>query len=63
MGGACRAELLSSTKGLGYMIQIGRVLAKPAIIITGMFVLGFSGAVMSGVLGILENRFSKWSRK
>lgn len=57
------AELLASTKGLGYMIQIGRVLAKPEIIITGMIVIGCSGAVMSGLLGLFEKRFAKWSRK
>lgn len=57
------AELLASTKGLGYMIQIGRVLAKPEIIITGMFVIGCSGAAMSAVLSILEKNFAKWSRK
>lgn len=57
------AELLASTKGLGYMIQIGRVLAKPDIIITGMFVIGCSGAVMSALLGVLEKRLVKWSKK
>ncbi len=57
------AELLASTKGLGYMIQIGRVLAKPEIIITGMFVIGCSGAAMSAVLNAIERRLAKWSRK
>lgn len=57
------AELLASTKGLGYMIQIGRVLAKPSIIITGMFVIGCSGAVMSMVLSFFEHKFSEWSTK
>ncbi len=56
------AELLASVKGLGYMIQMGRVLAKPALIITGMFVIGCSGYLMSAVLGLIEKRLSKWSK-
>ena len=57
------AELLASVKGLGYMIQMGRVLAKPALIITGMFVIGCSGAIMSVALEALERKLSNWSRK
>lgn len=57
------AELLASTKGLGYMIQIGRVLAKPEIIITGMIVIGCSGAVMSAALDLLDKKLVKWSKK
>ena len=41
------AELLAASVGLGFMIQQGRRLARPDIIIVGMLTIGFLGALMS----------------
>ncbi|WP_428561586.1 MAG: ABC transporter permease [Solidesulfovibrio sp. DCME] len=56
------AELLAASQGLGYMIQIGRRLARPDIIIVGMLTIGFTGALMSVALTFIESRFAS-SRK
>jgi ABC-type nitrate/sulfonate/bicarbonate transport system permease component len=56
------AELLAASQGLGYMIQLGRRLARPDIIIVGMLTIGFTGALMSLALTYIESRFAS-SRK
>ena len=57
------AEMLASTEGLGYMIQIGRNLIRPDIIIVGMFTIGLTGALMSFVLGLFEKKVAPWRYK
>lgn len=52
------AELLAASDGLGYMIQMGRRLARPDIIIVGMLTIGFTGAAVSAVLTFVEERFT-----
>jgi len=54
------AEMLASSAGLGYMIQIGRQVARPDIVIVGMIVIGAIGAILSGLLSFIEHRFLKW---
>jgi NitT/TauT family transport system permease protein len=56
------AELLAASQGLGYMIQLGRRLSRPDIIIVGMLTIGFTGALMSLALTAIESRFAS-SRK
>lgn len=57
------AEMLASTKGLGYMIQIGRNLIRPDVIIVGMFTIGFTGALMGWILGLFEKKIAPWRYK
>lgn len=57
------AELLASTAGLGYMIQQGRSLVRPDIIIVGMLTIGFTGALMAFAVGSLENKVVPWRVK
>jgi len=54
------AEMLASSAGLGYMIQIGRQVARPDIVILGMIVIGAIGAILSGLLSLFEHRFLRW---
>lgn len=54
------AEMLAASAGLGYMIQTGRTVARPDIVIVGMLVIGGIGAVLSGLLSRLEGYFLKW---
>lgn len=49
------AELLASTKGLGYMIQQARGIYRPDIIICGMIAIGLVGALFSWILSKIEN--------
>jgi len=53
------AEMLASTKGLGFMIQMGRMLARPDIILVGMITIGGLGALLAGILLLLERKFVK----
>lgn len=57
------AEMLASTKGLGYMIQQARGIYRSDIIICGMIAIGFLGAMFTWVLSFIENRIVKGVRK
>jgi ABC-type nitrate/sulfonate/bicarbonate transport system, permease component len=53
------AELLASTRGLGYMIQQARAISKPDIIIVGMIAIGAVGAIFDAVLHAIEIQVAK----
>lgn len=53
------AELLASTKGLGYMIQQARAISRPDIVIVGMLAIGAVGALMDSILHLVEVRVAK----
>lgn len=57
------AEMLASTKGLGYMIQQARGIYRPDIIICGMIAIGAIGAVFSGFLSLIEGKIVKGVRR
>lgn len=54
------AEMLAASAGLGYMIQIGRTVARPDIVIVGMVVIGAIGALLALVLSHAEKYFLRW---
>ncbi len=54
------AEMLAASAGLGYMIQIGRTVARPDIVIVGMVVIGAIGAILSAILSRCEKYFLRW---
>ena len=54
------AEMLASIRGLGYMIQMGRTIIRPDIIIVGMFTIGLTGAMLNGILGLFEKKVAPW---
>lgn len=56
------AELLAASQGLGYMIQLGRRLARPDVIIVGMLTIGFLGALLSWILTLIESKFASSRR-
>lgn len=56
------AELLASTRGLGFMIQQARGIFRPDIIIAGMIAIGAIGALLSWVLTIIEKKIVKGVR-
>lgn len=53
------AELLASTKGLGFMIQQARAINRPDIVMAGMLAIGAVGAIFDAVLHFLEIRVAK----
>ena len=54
------AEMLASIRCLGYMIQMGRTIIRPDIIIVGMFTIGLTGAMLNGILGLFEKKVAPW---
>ena len=56
------AEMLGSDSGLGYMIQIGRLICRADIIIVGMFVIGVCGTILSALLDLFERAVVKGGR-
>lgn len=62
-GALIAAELLASTKGLGFMIQQSRGLMRVDIIIAGMAMIGIVGALLGVLLNLLEKlvlRGGRW---
>ena len=59
----CAAEMLASNKGLGYMIQLNRTLARADLIIVGMLTIGCVGIILTGFLNMLEKKFVKGGRR
>lgn len=63
------AELIAAQSGLGYMIQISRLNLETARVLVGMTVIGLLGAVMIGVIGLLEQRvlvpwnYPRWKKE
>jgi NitT/TauT family transport system permease protein len=51
------AELVAASQGLGFMIQMGRRLARPDVVIVGMLAIGFLGAFLSWLLTKAEKAF------
>lgn len=56
------AELLASTRGLGFMIQQARGIFRLDIIIVGMIVIAITGSVLSGLIRKLGNKLVKGGR-
>lgn len=54
------AEMLAASAGLGFMIQMGRQLARADIVVLGMLVIGILGAIMSFGLSLIEKRLLRW---
>jgi NitT/TauT family transport system permease protein len=52
------AELLAASQGLGFLIQMGRRLARPDIVIVGMLSIGLLGALLACGLSLAERRLS-----
>lgn len=50
------AELLAATQGVGYMIQVGRMLGRPDIIIVGMITIGVVGYLLSFTLEVIQRK-------
>ncbi|MHB8062395.1 MAG: ABC transporter permease [Ruminiclostridium sp.] len=55
------AEMLASTKGVGYMISYARELAQPALMFVGLFTIGFVGIVIDVFIKKLQQKLIKWA--
>ena len=57
------AEMLAATSGLGYMIQMARMLGRPDVIIVGMLTIGFVGLVLNTGLERLQKQFVRRGKR
>lgn len=57
------AEMLASSNGLGYMIQMGRSFGKVSLIMAGIIVIGVLGFISSGIVSLVESVVLKWRPK
>lgn len=55
------AEMMGARNGLGYMIQMNRVIFEIPNILVGMITIGIIGFVINEVMGILEVRLLPWA--
>jgi len=53
------AEMLGASKGLGFMIQMGRFLIRADVVVVGMITIGVIGFLLSALLDYLEAKFVK----
>lgn len=59
----CAAEMLAANKGLGYMIQMNRAIARADLIIVGMLTIGAIGTLFTWGLDKLEKILVKGGRR
>lgn len=57
------AELLGASKGIGYLIQEGREMAQPDLMLVGVLVIGLTGLSLDSVFRHLEKSFLPWHEK
>ncbi len=53
------SEMLAASRGLGFMINNARSIARPDLVITGMLIIGIVGALFDAVLRFIEIRIAK----
>lgn len=53
------AEMLAADKGLGYMIQYARTMARTDLVIVGMIVITIIGAILNKILTSIEHAVVK----
>ena len=56
------AEMLAAKAGLGYMLQSGRNVSRADIVVLAMVTIAALGAMLSGILTLIENRVLKWRK-
>jgi len=54
------AEIIASSQGLGYLIEIGRFTLQPDRIIAIMLIVGIIGLVLQNVLRVMEIKLTSW---
>jgi NitT/TauT family transport system permease protein/sulfonate transport system permease protein len=57
------AEMVGAQAGIGYLILLGMDMSNPAMIITGMLLIGAIGAGIAVLLRFAEKRVCPWKRE
>lgn len=54
------AELLGASKGIGYLIQEGREMAQPDLMLVGVLIIGLTGLSLDLILRQMEKKIVPW---
>jgi ABC-type nitrate/sulfonate/bicarbonate transport system permease component len=54
------SELISADKGLGYFIEVNRVLLRPDRVIAAMLIIGVIGFVLYKLIVLIEKKLTAW---
>jgi ABC-type nitrate/sulfonate/bicarbonate transport system permease component len=54
------AEMVGTQNGLGYLIQVNRIMLEPERVLVGMIAIGFTGWSMSTIASAIERRVTPW---
>lgn len=54
------AEMLAATRGLGYLIMMGRTFTRVDVIMAGMVIIGIIGIALSSLLEYIESKVIRW---
>jgi ABC-type nitrate/sulfonate/bicarbonate transport system permease component len=57
------AELLAADQGLGYLITMGRRLARPDLVVLGMIMVGLTGVIIGVAIDFVEKRLMAGVRR
>lgn len=57
------AELIGASKGIGYLIQEGREMAQPDLMLVGVLVIGLTGLSFDYIFCHLEKKILPWQEK
>jgi NitT/TauT family transport system permease protein/sulfonate transport system permease protein len=57
------AELVGAQSGLGYMIQLNRIMLKTYNIIVGMITIGVVGLAMNYLMTVCERKLTFWNKE
>lgn len=57
------AEMVGAQSGLGYMIQLNRIMLQMPNVIVGMITIGLTGLILSLVINLIEAFLIPWRKK
>lgn len=57
------AEMVGAQNGLGYMIQLNRIMLQTPNVLIGMIVIGIIGLLLSILMNVIENMIIPWKRR
>lgn len=55
------AEMIAASAGVGYLIQYARELSQPALMFTGVAVIGLIGLLIDAIMKLLEKKLLYWA--
>ncbi len=54
------SEMIAANEGLGYFIEVNRVLLKPEFVIAAMLIIGLIGFLLHSIIVLIEKKLTHW---